>query len=278
MSTAATAGATPGAKPLPPALRLIEGLKRGSALASGSPTVPTGWAELDRALGGGLPGGRLTELVSPGGGKASLLFSMAAAATASGRSVAWIDPRSAFDIRGAEAAGIVLDRVLWVRPATVAQAFRAADLVLGSEGFAFAVLDLVGAGAPGVQAPGPRASLDFSGAQAPGSRASRPLPPGNAHTRTRADDRVLLDVTAWNRLARRAEACEVALMVCTERPMAGAAASLGLDARVAVPTWRQTAPGAPLTLEGAGVEIAVRHRKNGQAGFTGTLPCLAVQP
>ncbi len=246
---------SPAAKPLPPSLRLIEGLKRGSALVAGSATVPTGWDELDRALGGGLPGGRLTEIVAPAGGKTSLLFAMAAAATGSGRSVAWIDPASAFDIRGAEAAGVALDRVLWVRPVTVAQAFRAADLVLGSEGFAFAVLDLVGAGTRG-------------------GRASGNANPG----RSRGDDRVLLDVTAWNRLARRAEACEVALVVCTERPMAGAAASLGLEAWVAAPTWRQgAAPGSPVTLEGAAIEVQIRHRKGGQSGFVGSLPCRAAQ-
>lgn len=267
---------SPAARPLPPALQRIEGLKRGSALASGSPAVPTGWAELDRALGGGLPGGRLTEIVSPGGGKASLLFAMAAVATGSGRCVAWVDPRSALDIRGAEAAGVLLDRVLWVRPATVAQAFRAADLVLGSEGFAFVVLDLVGAGErlatgaslPAMPSPASPGSLTFPGSRASGaSPAFRSRSPGRA--RPGADDRVLLDGTAWNRLARRAEACDVALVVCTERPMAGGAASLGLEARVVTPTWHRVSPGGPLTLEGAAVQVVVRHRKNGQAGFTG---------
>ena len=161
-----------------------------------------------------------------------------------------------------------------MRPASFAQAFRAADLVLGSEGFAFAVLDLVGAGGAAWRRGGGAAAGDSrapwqGGAGSPASRAV---------ARSLADDRVLLDVTAWNRLARRAESCEVALVVCTERPMAGAAASLGLEARVSAPTWRQAAPEAPLTLEGAAVEIAVRHRKGGQAGFVGAVPCLAIAP
>ena len=235
---------------LPPELRLIAGLKRASALAAGVPPVPTGWRQLDRAIGGGLPGGRMTEIVAPLGGKTSLLMSLAAEATAAGRNVGWIDPRAALDVRGAEDAGVVLDRVLWVRPATMAQAFRAADLVLGSEGFAVAILDLVGGGAGG-----------------PGWTRR------GTSRRTAADDRVLLDTTAWNRLSRRAEACRVAIAVCTERPMAGATAALGLDVRLSRPDWVRQHPDAPLTLAGAAVEVSVRHRKGGQDGFVGCFPC-----
>jgi hypothetical protein len=177
-----------------------------------------------------------------------LLFSMAATATAGGRHVGWLDPASAFDVRGAEAAGVRLDRVLWVRPASVAQAFRAADLVLGSEGFAVAVLDLVGAG--------------------------RSRQPGGRRSGQGRGDRVLLDASMWNRLARRAESCGVALVVCADRPLAGAAAALGLDVRLAVPEWACDGPRSPLTLGGAAVEVAVRHRKGGNpAGFVGTFAC-----
>ncbi len=228
-----------GTKQLPPTLRLIDGLKRGSSLTTGTPPVATGWDELDSALGGGLPGRKLTELVAPQGGKASLLFSLAAATTQSGRNLAWIDPACSLDIDGAKIAGIVLDRVLWVRPRTTAQAFRAADLVLGSDGFAVAVLDLVGAG----------------------------------ERRLLAGDRLLLDAAAWNRLARRTEASGVALVICTERPMAAAAAALRLDVRIGAPCWMRDSTTAPLTLEGAGVEVEVSHRKGGPAGFVGRFRC-----
>ncbi|MBM3267191.1 MAG: hypothetical protein FJZ01_06020 [Candidatus Sericytochromatia bacterium] len=257
-------------KPLPPELRLIAGLKRGSTLAHGTPAVPTGWEGLDRALGGGLPGGRLTEIVAPRGGKASLLFSLAAVATAAGRNVGWLDPASALDVRGAEAAGVLLERVLWVRPASVAQAFRAADLVLGSEGFAVAVLDLVGAGR---SRRGGRWRHGSGRGRPPG--ASFPERPANDPA-GRAAQGVLLDASMWNRLARRAESCGVALVVCTDRPLAGAAAALGLDVRLAAPDWECDGARSPLTLGGAAVEVAVRHRKGSTAGFVGVFGCRSV--
>lgn len=218
-------------KPLPPQLSSIEGLKRGSTLSTGTlPAVPTGFGALDDVLGGGIPAGRLTEIHAPAEGKASFLLSLAVEATRRGGTIAWIDPSDGLEIRSAQAAGLDLARVLWVRPQGVPKAIRAVDLVLGSDGFMLAIVDLPKARGPGIH----------------------------------------LDPAAWNRLARRAEACGVALVVATERPLLVAAASLGLDVGLSGARWQGSGPA--LTLEGVMLEVTVRHRKGGAVGFTGRFP------
>jgi recombination protein RecA len=106
------------------------------------PTVPTGIAEID-ALAGGLPRGALTEIFGPPcSGRASLLSAALAARTADGEACALIDAGDTFDPHSAEAAGVDLKKVLWVRCKTVDQALRAADLLLQSGGFGFVAVDL----------------------------------------------------------------------------------------------------------------------------------------
>jgi hypothetical protein len=81
-----------------------------------SSVAPTGLSTLDQRLGGGFPRGQLSELVGPrSSGRASLLLSMLAAATARGELVAVIDSLDMFDPGSAAAAGVDLDRLLWIR-------------------------------------------------------------------------------------------------------------------------------------------------------------------
>lgn len=76
----------------------------------------TGVAPLDTRLSGGLPRGQLSELVGPrSSGRTTLLHAMLAAATARGELVALIDTLDRLDVESAEAAGIDLARLLWVR-------------------------------------------------------------------------------------------------------------------------------------------------------------------
>jgi recombination protein RecA len=106
------------------------------------PTVSTGIAEID-ALTGGLPRGALTEVFGPPcSGRTSLLFSALASRTADGESCALIDGSDAFDPHSAEAAGVDLKKVLWVRCKNIDQSLRSADLLLQSGGFGFVALDL----------------------------------------------------------------------------------------------------------------------------------------
>jgi len=104
--------------------------------------VPTGVAAID-ALTGGLPRSSLTEISGPpSSGRTTLELALLATLTANGEACALIDAEDAFDPASAQAAGVVLDRLLWVRCHGLEQALRAADLLLGAGGFGAVVLDL----------------------------------------------------------------------------------------------------------------------------------------
>ena len=104
----------------------------------------TGISELDTALGGGLPQGRITEFLGPASaGSATLMQSILAAATARGEHCALIDGRDTFDPPSAAAHGAILQKLIWIRcHGNAEHAMRAADLILQSGGFGAVVLDL----------------------------------------------------------------------------------------------------------------------------------------
>jgi hypothetical protein len=106
-------------------------------------TVSTGMAEIDRAFGG-LPRGCLTEIAGPvSSGRTSLLIAMLAAATGRQESCALVDTDDAFHPASAEAAGVALDRMLWIRCGHDAgKALKAADLLAAGGGFGIVALDL----------------------------------------------------------------------------------------------------------------------------------------
>lgn len=118
-------------------------LRLGTTRARPITRLPTGMDALDRLLEGGLPRGHVTELVgAPGAGRTGLATAMAAAATRSGETIAWIDPADALDPMAAAAAGVRLEQMLWARPRGAADALRAAEILLGAGGFGLVVLDL----------------------------------------------------------------------------------------------------------------------------------------
>src|SRR5213593_1484372 len=115
-----------------------------------------GVTALDVHLGGGFPRGQVSELVGPrSSGRTSLLHQMLAAATARGELVALVDALDMFDIESASAAGIDLDRLLWIRGHVVSnpglcrdlnqraieQAVKAFTLVLEAGNFGLVALD-----------------------------------------------------------------------------------------------------------------------------------------
>jgi hypothetical protein len=123
--------------------------------------VPSGVAAVDRVLAGGWRRGEISEILGPrSSGRTTVLVSTLAAATAQGEVVALVDTLDRFDPVTAAAAGLDLDRMLWVRgpamqtearrhatvsPAlanAVRQAVRAIDLIVRAGGFAVAALDL----------------------------------------------------------------------------------------------------------------------------------------
>jgi hypothetical protein len=106
-------------------------------------TVPTGIAEIDDAIGG-LPRGALTEIVGPASsGRTTLLHSILASAADREEVCALVDADDAFCPHDAAAAGVALDRLLWVRcPHNAEHAIKATDLLIQGGGFGMVILDL----------------------------------------------------------------------------------------------------------------------------------------
>jgi hypothetical protein len=117
--------------------------------------VPSGVAVVDAVLAGGLPRGALSVIAGPrSSGRTMLLLQVLGAATRQGEWVALIDTFDRADPASIEHAGVVRERVLWIRGQTVtgapgraadravARAIRAWHLVLQAGGFGVAALDL----------------------------------------------------------------------------------------------------------------------------------------
>ena len=97
---------------------------------------------LDRLLEGGLPRGQLVELVgSRTSGRFSTVLATLAAATSVGEVATLVDLGDGLDPATAEAMGVDLRRLLWLRPLDMKQALGAAEMVLAS-GFPLVAVDL----------------------------------------------------------------------------------------------------------------------------------------
>lgn len=113
-------------------------------------------APLDACLQGGLPYGHLCEIAGPqSSGRTTLLLNLVAAATARGGIAALVDTTDRFDVASAVAAGVDLERLLWVRGYATTQndrangalsalerAIKALNLILQAGGFSVVALDL----------------------------------------------------------------------------------------------------------------------------------------
>jgi recombination protein RecA len=119
--------------------------------------APSSLSVLDARLGGGFPRGQLSEIVGArSSGRASLVLRMLAAATARGELTALVDVVDMLDVESASAAGIDLDRLLWIRghvavhpgpcrdlnQRALEQAIRALTLVLQAGNFGIVVFDV----------------------------------------------------------------------------------------------------------------------------------------
>ena len=118
-------------------------LRRGGAPAEPPARLATGISEVDRLLGGGFPRGRLSEISgAASSGRTSLALALLARSTGAGEVTAVVDYADAFDPNSADNAGVLLDRVLWVRTPRTPQALRCAERLLEAHGFALVLLDL----------------------------------------------------------------------------------------------------------------------------------------
>ena len=123
-----------------------------------SSLLATGLSPLDACLRGGLPRGQLSEIAGPrSSGRFTLLMHLMAAAARRGEIAAFVDTFDRFDVASAMAAGIDLDRLLWIRGAaitrpsmngselltrTLDRAIKALNLVLQAGGFGLVAIDL----------------------------------------------------------------------------------------------------------------------------------------
>src|SRR5437763_5719987 len=95
-------------------------LTRGERVRPDLDYASTGYATLDARLAGGIPRGQVSELVGPrSSGRTALTLQLLAAATNRGELVALVDALDMLDVESAAAAGIDLDRLLWIRGCVV---------------------------------------------------------------------------------------------------------------------------------------------------------------
>lgn len=116
--------------------------------------LPTGIPAIDTLTAGGIPLNRLTEICAASiasSGKTAVSLSLMAQATRQRRFCALVDASDNFDPATAEAAGMDLSHLLWVRCGKsrrklrpLEQAFKATDMLLQSGGFSLIVVDLSG--------------------------------------------------------------------------------------------------------------------------------------
>ena len=122
-------------------------------------TVPTGLAALD-SLTGGWPRGALSEINGPASsGRTGVMLAALAGATRREEACALVDASDNFDPASGAAAGVDLDRLLWVRCGApnctslrkdqrrgalgrLEQVLKVTDLLLQGGGFGMVVLDL----------------------------------------------------------------------------------------------------------------------------------------
>ncbi len=198
-------------------------------------TAPSGLPTLDAPLGSGFPRGHVSELVGArSSGRMSVMLQMVAAATARGELVALVDALDMCDVESAAAAGIALERLLWIRGHVVTnpglcrdlnqraleQVLRAFTLVLQAGNFGLVVFDV---------------------AEAP-SHALRRLP-----------------FTTWLRLQRMVEGTPTVCLLVGSEPMARSTA--GLTVRLGTPAPGGGSRFGGRLFEGLDVETRIVHAR-----------------
>lgn len=180
---------------------------------------PSGVAEVD-ALAGGLPQGCLTEVYGPASsGRTSVMLAALAQSTGRGNVCALVDASDAFDPASAAAAGVRLERLLWVRCGGNAErALKATDLLVQGGGFGMVVMDL---------------------ADTPAATARR------------------VSLTSWFRLRRAVEHTPTVLLVLEQQPLARTCAALLLAMRREKAAWSGV-PGCSRLLRGIRVRAERR--------------------
>lgn len=124
-------------------------MKLGEAQQMLVETVPTGALNLDQALGGGLPKGRVVEIYGPeSSGKTTLALHAVAQVQNRGGVAAFVDAEHALDPIYAAAVGVDVDNLLVSQPDTGEIALEVVDQLIRSSAVDIIVIDSVAALTP----------------------------------------------------------------------------------------------------------------------------------
>jgi hypothetical protein len=207
-----------------------------TAVGGDAGVAPTHIAALDACLQGGVPRGQLSEIAGPrSSGRTTVLLQIIAAATERGEMAALVDACDRLDVASAIAAGIEMDRLLWIRaqgclrPQTwpspearglgpdpyIERSLKAFHLVLQAGNVGLVALDL---------------------ADVPVAALNR------------------IPFTTWLRVQRAIEGSETACLLVVPQPLARSAGGLTLSL-----TGRMQWVGdAPRSRRASGLDVAVR--------------------
>ena len=117
---------------------------RGRELTRKDRRIPSGLLPVDDLIEGGIVRGRISEIIAePGTGKTSLTAAFAAEVTRR-EAAAWIDASDDFDPATIAAAGVELNRLLWVSSHRITASLKAAEWILAAGGFGLVILDIGG--------------------------------------------------------------------------------------------------------------------------------------
>ena len=201
--------------------------------------VPVDVTAIDACLQGGVPRGQLSEIAgASSSGRTTLLLHLIAAATRRGEIAALVDTLDRLDVASAAAAGVDLDRLLWVRgesssnagsrragppslPASarpadyLERALKALNLVLQAGGFGVVAIDLAD------------------------------VPPSTLRQ---------IPFTTWMRIQRVIEGSDTACLLLTSEPLARSAGGLTMSL-TGCTTW---AGGSARSRRLAGLDVRVR--------------------
>lgn len=197
--------------------------------------VDAGVPALNRYLAGGWPVGKVGEVVGAhSSGRTTAAVAAVAAATRRGEVTVWLEAGDAFDPPSAVAAGVDLQRVLWVRVKGVEGAVRAAEIALEVGGFTVVVVDLVGARWAG------------------------------GGERFRSGRRAASAASLRVRLARAAEAAQAVVLVVSEAPWMGSLAGVVVRLVGRGGRWVGGEGGSPVWLAGVEPHLAVEGEMGGR--------------
>jgi recombination protein RecA len=124
-------------------------MKLGDSAKVKVDTIPTGSISLDKALGGGIPKGRIVEIYGPeSSGKTTLALHSIAEAQKQGGTAAFIDAEHALDPEYAKRIGVNTEELLISQPDNGEQALEIVETLTRSGGIDIIVVDSVAALTP----------------------------------------------------------------------------------------------------------------------------------